>query len=545
MSSSRKTIGAKIYNPLNRNVRIFISVNSISGTNVATFADTTDTSVSASLTKTIANTAIPDAQSANFIYWCQYSLDDGANYSNSNITLSNTYQLREVDCLPVLSNFTYTDGNTTTYNVVGDSGQTIVQNYGIVSAKVAKATYKYGATFKSMIITLGSKIVDATINNAVSLGSFNYSSTQTMTATITDSRGWTNTITKDVTFIAYTPPQVNVIAKRTGGYGTNATFTVNASYTKITINGTQKNAWLNDNTAYVRYVISPSPSTPAASGNVANTNPITNKTINITGADNDKSYTITIYADDKITSASKTVSFGRGQPILGVFKDNQTVGVNTVPPSSYNPGLYVNGILGFANSGGSGFREGTISSEGLARRIIESNIPLRVPDLISQDDISVDGDAVIKGTLTVGSKTLLDWIYPVGSIYISTVSTNPGTLFGGTWKRFAKGKTLIGVDEQDEDFSTIEKTGGEKTHLLTENELPNMNGFFATTVPAFHETYATGVFSGTSTTSSGKTLIANETSGERMWGYEFNLGGDQSHNNLQPYITCYIWKRTA
>jgi hypothetical protein len=73
--------------------------------------------------------------------------------------------------------------------VVGNSGQTLVQNYSILKAKVGTATYQYGATFKSMSITLGSKTVAATINTAAELGKFNYSSAQTMSATITDSRG--------------------------------------------------------------------------------------------------------------------------------------------------------------------------------------------------------------------------------------------------------------------------------------------------------------------------------------------------------------------
>lgn len=122
-------------------------------------------------------------------------------------------------------------------------------------------------------------------------------------------------------------------------------------------------------------------------------------------------------------------------------------------------------------------------------------------------------------------------VYPIGSIYVSVNSTNPSELFGGTWERFANGKVLVGVDEDDTDFNKVEKTGGEKKHTLTTGEIPSHQ----------HPNYVDN----------------GQGSGE--WGYMFNYsskaaqnsgasgytGGGQAHNNLQPYITCYMWKRTA
>lgn len=51
--------------------------------------------------------------------------------------------------------------------------------------------------------------------------------------------------------------------------------------------------------------------------------------------------------------------------------------------------------------------------------------------------------------------------YPIGSIYISTTNVDPNTAFGGTWERWGKGKTVIGVDEDDSTFSSVEISGGE------------------------------------------------------------------------------------
>lgn len=124
--------------------------------------------------------------------------------------------------------------------------------------------------------------------------------------------------------------------------------------------------------------------------------------------------------------------------------------------------------------------------------------------------------------------TLFDLIYPVGSIYMSINNVNPGTLFGGTWEAWGTGRTPVGVDTSQTEFNTVEKTGGEKTHTLTVNEMPAHNH--------------------------GVGLQVNTAAGNQRWGLSDNLGtttptanrgGGGAHNNLQPYITCYMWKRTA
>lgn len=570
MSESSQTLSATVYNPLSRSIKAYVSVNTTSGTKVVTFTTGTGTSFSSSMTKSTVNNAITTAQSATLVYWCQYSTD-GTNYTTSGTTITNTYQLREADCKPTISNFTYDDGNSTTKSVVGNSGQTLVQNYSILKAKVGTATYQYGATFKSMSITLGSKTVAATINTAAELGKFNYSSAQTMSATITDSRGWTHTITKSVTFVPYTPPQVSVSAQRTGGYGTAATFTVNASYTNITINGTQKNAWLNNNTAYVRYAISPTPSTPAATGNVSNANPITNVTTNITGANNDLVYTITIYANDKITSATATATFGKGQPILGVFKDNQTVGINRIPEVADASGLYVTGVTNLNGAttitGATGITGNTTITGNLSNVTGTAKITgatttaaITASGKITANDttaststttgsiickggvgvaknsyfggnVNITGNTTIGGTLTINSKTLLDWIHPVGSLYFSAVSTSPATLFGGTWTQIKDTFILAAGD-----IYTAGDTGGSETHILTIDEMPAHNHLSSHITDNTHGGGGGGW----------NTLLSNGIDNSEGWNnHTTQTGGGQAFNIMPPYKVMYAWQRTA
>lgn len=142
-----------------------------------------------------------------------------------------------------------------------------------------------------------------------------------------------------------------------------------------------------------------------------------------------------------------------------------------------------------------------------------------------------------------------------GSIYISVNSTNPSSLFGGTWEAFATGRTLVGIDTSDTDFNSVEKTGGEKTHVLTTDEIPSHTH---TQNPHSHDevqdnngnriTYTTGSTANYRVLN--QTSQGNASSSWRMKTSETtatnqNTGGGQAHNNLQPYITVYMWKRTA
>lgn len=141
-------------------------------------------------------------------------------------------------------------------------------------------------------------------------------------------------------------------------------------------------------------------------------------------------------------------------------------------------------------------------------------------------------------TLTVddiGTSAIFLVSHPVGSLFETTVSTNPGTLYGGTWAAWGGGRTPVGVNPADTDFKTVEKTGGEKTHVLTEAEI----------APHSHIETVYWNAGGTGTAHP----AAIEAGDPRKYGglvaRTEKTGGGQAHNNLQPYITCYIWKRTT
>ena len=124
--------------------------------------------------------------------------------------------------------------------------------------------------------------------------------------------------------------------------------------------------------------------------------------------------------------------------------------------------------------------------------------------------------------LNTMQKELAKMFFPIGSTYITQDNTNPSTIFGfGTWERL-KGKVCLGLDEDDTNMNTIGKTGGEKTHTLTVNEMPSHTHTLNNATLINRNISGTGGAQG-STTVQGATISAN------------NSGGGQAHNNLQPY----------
>jgi microcystin-dependent protein len=195
---------------------------------------------------------------------------------------------------------------------------------------------------------------------------------------------------------------------------------------------------------------------------------------------------------------------------------------------------------------------------------------------------TTDSDTSIATTAFV--KAVLLASHPVGDIVINVTGANPSTYIGGTWVAWGSGRVPVGVDTAQAEFNVAEETGGEKTHVLTAAEMPSHTHTInhdhpATTTSSDSHSHSisspmTVTKSNVESTSTGTTdngghsVNAGFTSGRfnslldvtgtttsdahthtldvpALAGSSGSAGSDTGHNNLQPYITCFMWKRTA
>lgn len=196
-----------------------------------------------------------------------------------------------------------------------------------------------------------------------------------------------------------------------------------------------------------------------------------------------------------------------------------------------------------------------------------------------------------------GFSELLDLTRPVNSLFFSVDDTDPNVLFGGTWVRFAKGKVLVGVDEDDPDFNAPNKEGGTKVSKNVSHSHTFSGTSVSTSGVGDHSHSERSAGSHKHTFNTVNDLTAQSGSLERVYqsgwtpegigsranengtrfltgsnamgeagGHTHTINGSGSHNhsvtaegtisssgdlsatnngNLQPFITCYIWVRTA
>jgi hypothetical protein len=183
----------------------------------------------------------------------------------------------------------------------------------------------------------------------------------------------------------------------------------------------------------------------------------------------------------------------------------------------------------------------------------DGTVPTQSP---GDDTTKTASTAFVQAAILAAKQAL----YPVGSIYINaTNATNPGTLLGfGTWVAFGAGRVPVGFDSTNALFDSAEETGGSADAIVVTHD----HSFSATTssaslvgtLQASKPGVATGIVSITGTglpsgadgsQSSVTEYTINATHTHTVSGTTGSAGSSGTNANYQPYITVYMWKRTA
>lgn len=156
----------------------------------------------------------------------------------------------------------------------------------------------------------------------------------------------------------------------------------------------------------------------------------------------------------------------------------------------------------------------------------------------------IAGEFVTKKELSSVTKTVKQLyliMHPIGSIIFTTSSINPGVTFGGTWIEWGKGRVPVGVNTADIEFNEVEKIGGKKEQVLRASigavsaDVGTI-GYAPTSAIPNHNVYNGVIWGNRGDTSTPRPA----THATEVW-----QDNGQGPTTLQPYITCYMWKRTA
>lgn len=389
---------------------------------------------------------------------------------------------------PTLASVSLSDANTATGSLI--TGTNFVRIMSRPKVTFGTATGKNGSTIKSYNAEVVGKNKFIT-GNGSNFDMLDFTGSAVIRATVTDSRGLTSApIDTTINVLDYFLPQT-ISLKITRAQSDPNIFQLSpiVEIAPLTVGGVQKNQ------LKIKVEVAPYDTGVYTVDNGPATNTwstiskMNGELLNLGGSyDKAKSWLVRVTVSDSLNTAMPI-----GQTVSSEFA------------------LMVKAPTGV--SFGKIWERGIIDAQG----------DVYVSGKTDTKSLTVDGFAISK-------LTILNMIYPVGSIFISTSSANPATTMGGTWTRYGQGRVLVGVNESDTDFSTAGKTGGEKTHLQTVDEMPShTHGFRG----GGENNYVRVEPSSTYGYSGNSDKTTNAT------------GGNKPFNIMQPYITTYMWLRTA
>lgn len=237
---------------------------------------------------------------------------------------------------PTLSGFTFADSYATTTAITGND-QLFIQGYSKLTVTPGTATAKNNATITNYTATCNGVSVSNTTGDALTVGVVSKSGTVAVVLTVTDSRGYTASVSKNITVLAYAKPKVNSLTlRRTNDIEAEMQLVFNGSISAITVDSVQKNSLL-----YVRYRYKATSAT-SYSSYVSILSAVTQSgtsfsysNLELRSLASDQSWDVHIQIRDQLNSLSSLDLYyviPQGTPLVALRK--QKVGINTPTPEA-------------------------------------------------------------------------------------------------------------------------------------------------------------------------------------------------------------------
>ncbi len=305
----------------------------------------------------------------------EVSTFNGSTQIGSASSKTATVSTTSANSAPTLSGFTYADSYATT-TAITENDQLFIQGYSKLTVTPGTATPKNNATIASYTATCNGVSVSNTTGDALTVGTVAKSGTVAVVLTVTDSRGWTASVTKNITVLAYAKPKVNSLTlRRTNDIEAEMQLVFNGSISAITVDSVQKNSLL-----YVRYRYKAT-SASSYSSYVSILSAVTQSgtsfsysNLELRSLAADQSWDVHIQIRDQLNSLSSLDLYyviPQGTPLVALRKTK--VGINTPTPEAALD------VVGDAKVSGGLTVGGTVTAATLSGSLAPSKLSSAVP----------------------------------------------------------------------------------------------------------------------------------------------------------------------
>ena len=468
-----------------------------------------------------------EVQSVEFTFELT-TYEDSSKATIVGTTKSTTARGYIVGSAPSINSITMVDINPKTSALTENSStsSTMVRYMSNVKVSVS-ASGVNRARIQS--VTINDKT--ATLSNGYYVATFNSASTNNFKVVVVDSRGFDTPNTKTMPMVSYIPLTLNASVRRNQPTDGKVVIEFSGNYFNGSF-GSESNSL----TVEYRY-IQKGGSWDNVNWITLNPNIYSNNTyeqvITIDGFDYQKQYVFQVRATDKLSSPEPSVAnITKGKPIFNWDENNFNV----------NGELKQNGIPIFQSINWSEtYDYNNLTKSGVYYAGVNcANAPAvycKVLVMGSTDtnygDVTQLAISIATPNIYIRTRNSAEWsswklmvhresIFPVGSIYMSVTNTNPSNSFGGTWVLWGQGRVPIGVDTSQSEFNSVEKTGGTKISTQI-NTGSSSYGFTTSSQSGYND----------------RTLVGSSSYGSTHDEKSADI------SLLQPYITCYMWKRVS